>query len=437
MIGAPPTADIGRSIRPTAIVGFAIVALFFGGFGAWAALAPLDSAVIASGVIVVEGSRQTAQHLEGGIVEELLVRAGDSVRAGDVLIRLDQTQQRAELELLRGQSMAASVARARLIAERDGLDVINIPGPLIAGATDRDAVLDLLLGQRAIFESRRRFVASQRDIQKSQIAQLEAEITGLENEIAAQDRQLALIGEETTTVADLLEQGYERRPRLLALQRDTAEIEGQRANSASRIARTRQAIGETELDTIDLENRLRNEVVETLQETETELDELQERIRGAEDVLRRTVITAPVSGSIVGLSVFTAGGVIAPGAALMDIVPEGAGLIVETSVLPTDIEDVHVGQESQVRLTSFNQRDTPTFDGTVQTISADALTNERTGETYYIARIALDPKAEAFPGVVLQPGMPADVMIITGARTTIDYLLLPIKGSLRRGIAQN
>ena len=316
-----PISRESSGIRSHVIVGLGLVLLFFGVFGAWAALAPIDSAVIALGVVVVEGSRKTVQHLEGGIVSELRVQDGDRVKAGDVLVRLDVTRAEAELELLRNQLAAAHAEKARMLAERDKADAITFPADLMKTAAENRERNDLLYGQQMIFSARRLFVASQNAIQQRRIAGLGEEITGLKQQIVSQDRQLGFIADEIETVSNLLTKGMTLRPRLLLLQRQGAKIEGERAGNVAMIARAQQSIAETELQVIDLENRLRNEVVQGIHDTQKTIDGLNERVRAATDVLARTDIVAPVSGSVVGLRIFTRGGVVAPGAPLMDIVP--------------------------------------------------------------------------------------------------------------------
>ncbi len=435
-----PSSAISREnsgIRSRVIIGLGLVLLFFGVFGAWAALAPIDSAVIASGTVVVEGSRKTIQHLEGGIVSELLVQDGDRVEAGDVLVRLDVTRARAELDLFRNQLAAARAEKARMVAERDKANAITFPADLMKTAAEHRQRNDLLDAQQEIFNARRLFVASQNAIQQRRIARLREEIAGLKQQIVSQDRQLGLIADEIETVSNLLKKGITRRPRLLLLQRQGAKIEGERAGNVAMIARAQQSIAETELQLIDLDNRLRNEVVQGVHDTQKTIDDLNERVRAATDVLARTDIIAPVTGSVVGLRIFTRGGVVAPGAPLMDIVPTDGRLIIEARVQPTDIDLVHVGLKARVRLVAFNQRNTQPIEGVVERVSADTLQDERTGVDFYIARISLESKSDGLENIALQPGMPVEVMIVSGVRTTLEYLLEPITASLRRGIAQD
>ena len=269
------------------------------------------------------------------------------------------------------------------------------------------------------------------------MAQFSEEIKGLSSEIASQDTQLELIAEESGAVAQLVAKGLAQKPRLLGLKRQSAEIEGARSRNRARIARVKQSIGEAHLRISELSTALINEVVQELRDVQTDLSDLTERIRAAEDVMRRTDILAPLAGTIVGLQVHTRGGVIAPGSPLMDIVPKDDRLIIEAQVDPNDIDVVHSGLPAQVRLTAFNQRHLAPIDGHVVSVSADRFTDERTGAGYFLARIELDAAGlEALEDVALYPGMQAEVMIVTGARTAFDYLTKPLATSLRRAFRE-
>ena len=432
-----PEDEEGIGLRPIIIVVVVVVVtLFFGGLGGWAALAPLESAAIATGVVSVASSRKTVQHLEGGIVSEILVREGDEVEASQLLIRLEDTQPRASLELLRGRQLAALALEARLAAERDGRKLVEFPDALLTAAQDTK-VAGMITAQERIFEARRNSLSGQVAILKQRMAQFSEEIKGLSSEIAAQDTQLELIAEESGAVAQLVAKGLAQKPRLLGLKRQSAEIEGARSRNRARIARVKQSIGEAHLRISELSTALINEVVQELRDVQTDLSDLTERIRAAEDVMRRTDILAPLAGTIVGLQVHTRGGVIAPGSPLMDIVPKDDRLIIEAQVDPNDIDVVHSGLPAQVRLTAFNQRHLAPIDGQVVSVSADRFTDERTGVGYFLARIELDAaELEALEDVALYPGMQAEVMIVTGARTAFDYLTKPLATSLRRAFRE-
>lgn len=438
--GAPsaaPDAAARPRLRGPIVTGIAIVVLFFGGFGGWSALAPLASASIASGVVGVDTKRKTVQHLEGGIVGDILVTEGDHVRAGQVLVRLDETRPRATLELLRGRQLAATALEARLAAERDGADSIRFPDALSDRAAD-PKVAEVVAGQTEIFEARRRSVQGQISILNQRIAQFEEEITGLKAQIGAENRQLKLIVDEIADVSGLVDKGLARLPRLRALQRRQAEIEGSRSDHYARIARARQNIGENLLRITELRTAMVNEVVEQLRAVQDELLDIDERIRAAEDVLRRTDIRAPQDGVIVGMQVHTTGGVVGPGEPLLDIVPSSDRLVVEAQVDPADIDVVHPGLEAEVRFTAFSNRYTVPVMAKVTSVSADRFVDERMGTAYYAAKVELteDP-AEVLDGGVLQPGMQAEVMILTGDRTALSYLMRPLFIGLTRAFRED
>ncbi len=425
------------NIRLPVAIGFATVAVFFGVFGGWAALAPLDSAAIAPGIVSVDTNRKTLQHFEGGIVGEIMVRDGDKVAAGQVLIRLDDTRARAALELLRGRQVAAGALKARLVAERDGKRKISFPGRLVK-ARNNPKWREIVDGQVNIFASRRTALVGQTAILNQRIAQYSEEINGLRGQIGSEDRQYELITEELKGLRDLFEKGFAKKPRILALEREAARIDGSRSQNLARIARAEQSIAEARLRINELRTDMVNQAVAELRDVQSELFDLSERVKAAEDVLRRTEIRAPLDGTVVDLQVHTLGGVIAPGERLLDIVPSGVRLVVEARVDPGDIDVVHPGLQARVRFTAFNQRNAVAIDGTVTSVSADSLVDERSGVSYYLARVELAESFGKKPGdLSLYPGMPAEVMIVTGAQTALDYFLRPITRSLNRAFRED
>ncbi len=434
----PIPASGGRfGLRFPIIIGCLIIALFFGALGGWAALAPLESAAIAPGEVTIDTNRKTIQHLEGGIIGEILVRDGDIVAAGQVLIRLEEIQSRAEFELLQGRYVTASAVEARLIAERDGWDEVEFPDWLL-DRLEEPEVIETVSGQINIFASRQESLDHQTQILRQRIAQFEEEITGLEGQIAAENVQLKLIGEESDDVRRLVDLGLARRPRLLALEREAAALEGRRSQNIAGIARAKQSISEADLRISELHTEMVNEVVQQLSETQAELFDLADRIRASEDKLARMEIRAPIEGTILNLQIHTLGGVIAPGAPLLDIVPSGDPLVIEARVDPGDIDVVHTGLEAHVRISAFSQRNIAPIPGIVTYVSADRLNDERTGVGYYVARIKLDEKdmLEALQGAELQPGMQAEVMIATGASTALEAIISPISSSFNRAFRE-
>lgn len=431
---ATPRTPIG--LGPTIFAGVAIVGLFFGGIGVWAATAPLGSAVIAPGTVVVESYRKTISHLEGGIIADILVRDGDVVTNGQQLIRLDNTRAKATLDLLGGRLTTGRALEARLMAERDGDDFIDF-GDSLVDRLDEKKVTDAIDGQINVFKARRAALISQIEIEESGIAQLLAEIEGLERQIRAETTQLALITDEIEIVEDLVDNGLARAPRLRELQRKAAEIDGNRGQRQASIARAKQAIAGARLRITDLQITRVNEAAEQLPNVQSELSDLLERITAAQDILARTAVIAPLDGTVVGLRKHTPGGVIAPGEPLLEIVPSGDTLVIEAQVDPADIELVYVGLNARVRLTSFSMRQALPLAGIVTSISADRLTDDRTLRDYYLARIELtDDQEKLQAGTTPYPGMPAEVMIRTGSQSALEYILKPVSDSLNRAFRE-
>lgn len=432
----PLTSRPRLSIAPLALLGLVTILLFFFGFGVWAARAPLQSAAIAPGVVAVDSKRKTVQHLEGGLIAAIKVVDGDRVREGQVLLELDDAETRAEVAILKGRLAVNLAMQARLEAERNGSEALDFPKEIDRLAKDAGDSAQLWLGEERIFAERRRFLIGQEDLKRRQVAQLAAEIGGLEEEIATENRQLALIEEERSALADLVDKGLARRPRLLELQRAEASIEGARARNRAAIARAQQRIEEIELSIIDVRNRVLNEVVTGLQDVRAEIADLRDRLSAAEERLERTQVRAPVDGTVVDLRVFTDGGVLRPGEEILDLVPHGEALAVEAQIEPADVDVVKAGLPAEVRIGAFSASQAPLLAGRVVTISADSLTDERSGVSYYAARIVLEDLSALPPGAALQPGMPAEVMIITGERTALQYLLDPLRHRVSRAMRE-
>ena len=427
--------QLNRSSRRLRWAGLITIAIMFGGFGTWAATAELDSAAIAQGVVVVQNSRKAVQHLEGGIVGAILVEEGELVTKGQPLLQLEDTRARAGQQMLQAQYRSAQALEARLTAERDGAESISFPPDLLE-LRDDPAVATILRSQEQIFAARRQALLGQLDILQSQIEQQNEEIEGLEAQRRAASSQLSLIREEVASAEELFIKGLERRSRLLALKRAAAELEGTQASHASRIASIRQAIAEAQLKMIDLRNQQTNEVLKELRDTQGEMADLSEQLSASSDVLSRTEVRAPQEGVVVGLQVHTVGGVIEPAKVLMEIVPQNEQLIVEARLRPEDIDDVHRGLKAELHFTGLNQRDTAPIDGTVTYVSADRLVDQ-SGVPYYKANVEVSKEAlRLAEGVQLFPGMPVDVIIVTGASTPLAYFLEPITSGLDRALRE-
>ena len=421
-----------RSPRRAIVAGFVLIAACFGGFGTWAAVAPLASAVVAQGIVAVDSNRKKVQHLEGGVVAELAVRDGERVEAGQVLLRLDETRARAAYGMLRGATDADRAIEARLVAERDGLSMVAYPDELLARADESD-VADTLRGQSLLFDARRSAREGQVAILAQRIVQLEEQIEGLAAQKAAKDRQVALIHEELGGLEKLFKQGHARKDRVLALQREAAELDGERGELRASIARLRTSIGETRLEVLQIDRGFREEVVGALRDVQTQLVDLAERLAAARHVVDHVEIRAPADGIVVGLDVHTVGGVVRAGETLLEIVPQDDRLIVEARLRPADIENLAVGHQAMVLFSAFSQRTLPTIVGAVSYVSADSRADPRTGEPYFVARIEIEPGELAKLGERrIQPGMPAEVMIRTGERTALQYLTQPFLDSINR-----
>ncbi len=423
-------------VRRTLLVGAATVVLGLGGFLIWAATAPLSSAALAPGIVKVDGNRKTVQHLEGGIIAELLVREGQRVAFGQPLLRLDNLEARALHQTLDGQTVALQAQEARLLAERDGLADLLFPAELEARRGE-PRVAETLEGQARIFESRKAILDGQIGVVDQRIAQLRAQIAALEAQLVAGAEQLAFIREEIAGVNELVAKGLERRPRLLALRRTAAHIAGQQGDLQGRIAQAREGIAEAELQIINLRKARVEEASMELREVQTRRLELVERLPAAAAAVGRREVTAPQAGVVLNLRHHTVGGVVAPGQPILDLVPEHEPLIIEARVSPGDIDQVRAGLSAKVVLPAFKQRTTPQLEGGVVRVSADVLSDERTGRTYYTAQVAVEPRElERLPGITLQPGMPAEVIIESEARTLLDYLIQPITDSFRHAFRE-
>tara|TARA_B100000315_G_scaffold249276_2_gene280259 strand:- start:6783 stop:8090 length:1308 start_codon:yes stop_codon:yes gene_type:complete len=430
------TQQSGPVIRNSILMGTTIITLFFGGFLGWAIFAPLESAAVAPGEVIVEGQRKTVQHLEGGIVSEIFVRDGQRVDEGTVLIKLDDTKARAILALLNGRRTAALSVAARLQAERDGAALISYPVELIKRQNEPQ-IVDIMRNQTVIFHTRRDSIVGQSAILRQRIAQYNEEIKGIKGQIVAENRQLDLIGEEIKNVRTLFEKGLARKPRLLQLQRRAAEITGSRNMHRAQIARARQSIGESQLRIAELKNQNTKEIMEQLKTTMAEIRDLNERLHASKDVLRRTEIRASISGTVVGLQVHSTKGVVAPGSNLMDLVPNKGRLIVQARIAPKDIDVVQLGQTAQVRMSAFNQRNSAPLPARVISISADRLTDDRTGRDFYRAEVALENQSGPDGQNKLVPGMEAEVLILAGQKSLMQYFFEPISRGFNRAFRES
>ena len=422
-------------------LGILIVLIVFGGFGTWAFLAPLSSAAHAPGVIAVESYRKTVQHLEGGIVKAIGVRDGQAVAKDQILITLEDTQPRGQLEVYRGQYFITLAREARLIAQRDGLGAVQYPPELLENQKE-DRVHDAIRVQNQTFRARRAAQDGEIGVYQQQIGQLQAKASGIRSQKASRDELVGSFRGELEDFRSLLREGYAEKQKVRELERNLANTEGQLGELVSNLAATDLQISETKLKILQLNKEMQREVAKELAEVQAQLFELREKMQAVKDTVARTVIRAPHAGTVLDLTVHTLGAVIKPGAKLLDIVPQGERLIVEAKVSPIDIDRVRAGQTAEVRFSAFKMRDTPRIDGKVLALSADRLIDESDPQKspYYLARVEITPeglKDLARQKLDLLAGMPAEVLINTGERTLFDYLVDPIKHSMARAFIED
>lgn len=423
----------GRRLVGTGrLIVLAFIVCIFG----WGAFAPLSSAILAPGVLVVASHVKSIQHLEGGIVRNIYVKDGQSVRTGQVLVRLDDTQAKAALKSLMDENDALAAQEARLTAERDGKQTIAFPPDLQQRAAD-PAVAQAMLGEQHAFDARRDTLAQQIDILSKRTEENDAIIAGLRKEQASVEKQLSLIAREISGVQELYDKGLSTLPRLLALQRQSADLAGQSGQLTEKIAQTELSSGENKLQIMNLKNQTLSDVVKDLRDVQTKHFDLIDRIQAARDVLARLTVRAPNAGKVANLTVHTNGQVIRPGDPIMDIVPQRDALEVEAHVRPEDADSVRIGMGAKVNLSAYQGRRLPMITGIVRTISADRQVDQRSGQAYFTVSITVDraPLA-AYPDVKLMPGLPVEVALNTGSRTALDYLTEPITDVFRRGMKE-
>ncbi len=416
-------------------IGYAIIFLIFGVFGSWAFLAPIDSAAIAPGSVTVKGNRKTLQHLEGGIVKEIFVRDGDLVQKGTVLIVLDNAQIEAELQILQGQMYTAKALEARLLAERDSAETVSYPADiLIQDPRAQSAVAS----ENKQFTVRLQAINAEADVLEQRLGQLEAQIDGLKAIIKSKKVLLGSFAREIKDNKVLLAEGFIDNRRLRDMQRSRESLVGEVAEHQSSIASTRIRIGETKLQILQVRKQFQAEVVNQLAEIQAKVFDLRERLIAVSDRVSRSEIISPATGMVLGLQAHTIGGVITPGKPILDIVPQGGELIVEAQVSPNDIDRVTKGLLADIRFSAFKSGITPVIEGEVKTLSADSLTDEKTGASYYLARVAITAKGlKDLDKLQLLPGMPAEVLINTGSRTLFEYLIQPASDAVARSLIED
>ncbi|TCL69520.1 HlyD family type I secretion periplasmic adaptor subunit [Rhizobium sp. BK251] len=431
-------SEVPRSIRLHSFAGLSLLLASFGGFGYWAATAPLASAVIAQGSFVATGNNKIIQHLEGGIIQELLVTEGDVVKEGDVLVKLDPTAALANDRMLKLRRLRLEAVVSRLKAEALGSSAFDMP-PIVMKEANDPEVNTIIQSQNVIFHSKQIKLQEQLNLIEKNIKSLEFRSGGYDGQKASFERQLALLSEERDSKERLVKVGYMRKSELLAIERaiadamgDIARLTGEMNESEAQIARYRQ-------EAIIAVNANKQAALDALETAESDLESVREQVREAAGVLERTVIRSPVGGTVIRAYYHTAGGVITTGKPIMEILPANVPLIIEAQVLRTSIDQLHEGQTASIRLSALNRRTTPVLNGKVFYVSADSV-EEGAGtqaKDVYIVRVQItNDELKHIHGFHPVPGMPADVLIQTSERTFFDYLTKPIADSMSRAFKE-
>ncbi|WP_153772291.1 HlyD family type I secretion periplasmic adaptor subunit [Labrenzia sp. CE80] len=423
-MNAKPGSDahLKRTVRVHLFAVLLISLTVVVGLGGWLAVARISGAVVTSGTVVVESNIKQVQHQEGGIVREIKVHDGDLVEAGELLLRLDDTVTRANLAVITKQLAELEAQEKRLLAERDGGTAIAFNGP-----DGTRSLTEVEMGQKLLFEARRNSLSGQRQQLSEQITQLDRQIEGLAAQLNAKAQEIELIDLELVDLYALLAKQLVSKSRVTSLRREKTRLRGEHGSLIAQIAQAREAISEREIQTLQIDETFRAEVLEQLQEVRSELARLAEQHIAAEDQLQRVDLRAPQTGYVHQLAVHTIGGVVAAGQPVMLVVPREDKLIVEAQVRPVDIDQLGPGQQARVRFPSFDQRTTPELNAHLLTISADLTEDERTGLSYYTARLAIDEaELSKLNGAVLVPGMPVEAFMTTQVRSVLSYLIKPV-----------
>ena len=432
----PKVTDLLTDDRPIRVIGYIVLLITFGIFGVWACLAPIDSAAVAPGYIVVKSHKKLVQHREGGIVSQLLVKDGDIVQEGDLLLILDGTENRAMLEMARGQYIALAAQLARLEAERDAKNTIIYPDGL--NDPDDARIIEAKQSEQHIFISRRNAHEGEMAVLKQQVGQLQSKIEGLKGMRTSKQALVSSYAEEIKDLKELLAEGFADKLRLRELERNHASNLGDIASINAEIASSEIQIGETRLRILQFDKKLQEEVAAKYSEVQASLYDINQRVLTSQDKVNRVEIKAPVAGRIMGLAVHTLGGVIAPGNPILEIVPQQEELVVDAQVSTMDIDRVSKGMLAEVRFPVFKQAVTPIIEGRVINLSADRVLDEKTGNTYYTALVELTPESlQKMQHLELLPGMPVEVMIKTGERTLFEYLTKPLTNALAHAFVED
>jgi HlyD family secretion protein len=437
VLAAPVHSEAGNPTREIRL-GVAIAVAFFVVFLGWAAFVPLDAGVNAVGQIAVSGNRQTVQHKDGGVVNAINVREGQHVTAGQVLIELSAPELKASERALTSDYLTLLAQRARLLAERTGQrDFAAPPEFATLSPADREIANQVLQLQRSEMRARSGAVSAQQSVLGQRAQQLVQQQGGYVKQRQALEEQQRLIGEELAGLRSVAEKGFASMNRVRALERDQADLQGQEAQMTAEYARAGEGIGEAKMQSLSVSRDRLEQVESDLKDTQSKISEVLPKLVATREQLEHSQVRAPATGQVVGLQVFTVGGVVAPGQKLMDIVPDGKELVIQAQLKPTDADDAFPGQKAQVRFLSVHNRSLPLFTGTVRTVSADSFTDEKTGHTYFRTEIVV-PEAElnrvrsVLGQGELRPGLPVEAVLKVRSRTALQYLIDPLTGALWR-----
>ncbi len=434
---ADARARLMRLVKPAAVAGLVIIGLVFGVAGTWAALAPLAGAAIATGVVSPDGSRKTIQHLEGGIIKEILVREGDNVNAGQILYRLEVTQAQANYSARREQWLRLVATRARLEAHAQDAPRMTLPPEVTK--PDNDELRAFVDNQQQLFELRRRGLEERENILRQQLKQLEEQTRGKRLENEGLDLQLKLLEEEADDKATLVRQRLARKPEYLAIQRTIAEVKARMGSNIATIGSLEERMGEIRLQVNQNRTQFRDQNAELLMKTNNDLAQLEESLVSSQDILRRTEIIAPAAGTVLNMRFRTVGGVVRPGEPVVDLVPREDNLVIDARLPATDIDVVRSGLPAMVHLVPYLTRDTPMLEGVVTHVSADSNVDQKTEQRFYELKVKVDrSKLDALGHTIeLSPGMPVEVFVMTRNRTALGYMFEPLTRSFRRAFRED
>jgi HlyD family secretion protein len=432
VMSGPP---LKPSIRVPARLGNALILAFVIVFGGWGFLAPLDGGAVAPGLINPDSGKKTIQHLEGGIIAEMRVREGETVTVGQPLVVLESTQARAAHEALVQQRWSLLARKARLEAESARRNRIELPPELLS--SDRQ-ISSIVEAQQEVFDARRSLHTMRKNVLAQRIEQLTQQIKGNEAQLESTSRQIEFVSEELQAKEYLVGRGLIPKPEALRLRRVDAEIAGKRGEYLAAIARLGQEIGETKMQILSIDAERTDQIAADAEKVRADLTEVTEKLHASADVLQRTVVVAPVSGTVVDVKFKTIGGVVQRGEPIMSIVPSSDELIIEAHVTQLDRKAVHSGLQAQIHLSAYSSRVVPKIPGTVRTVSADRLIDDATHQPYYLARVAVDRKTleRLAPTVDLISGMPVEVLIVTETRTMFDYISKPFRDAFWRSFRE-